>query len=202
VARTGWDFLLGQGKYIVEILKRFGMMDCKPMPTPLVANMKLFSDTSLDLVDATIYRQMIGSLMFLTNTRPEICFSVNTLIQYMVKPRRVHWIAAKHVLRYLKGTVEYGMSYDADQEISLQGYTDADWVGSVTHRKSTSGCCFNLGSAVTSWLNRNHSSVALSIAKAEYIATCSVNGEAVWLRKLLTRLFDLELDVTCIWCDN
>jgi len=93
------EIFLGQGKYTVEILKRFGMMDCKSMPTPMVANLKIFSDTSSDLVDATIYRQMIGSLMYLTNTRTDICFVVNTLSQYMVEPRRVHWIAAKHVLR-------------------------------------------------------------------------------------------------------
>jgi len=117
---------LRQGKYTVEIMQRFGMMDCKSMPTPMVANLKLLSDTSSDRVDATIYRQMIGSLMYLTNTRPDICFFVNTLNQYMVEPRRVHWIAAKHVLRYLKGTVEYGLNYEADHEISLQGYTDAD----------------------------------------------------------------------------
>jgi hypothetical protein len=178
------------------------MMDCKSMPTPMVANLKIFSDTSSELVDATIYRQMIGSLMYLANMRPDICFAVNTLSQYMVEPRRVHWIAAKHVLRYLKGTIEYGLKYDGNCKIKLQGYTDADWAGSVTDRKSTSGCCFNLGSAVISWLIRKQSSVALSTVKAEYIAACLASGEAVWLRKLLTRLFDLEMDETCIWCDN
>jgi len=80
------------------------MMDCKSMPTSMVANLKLLNETSSDRVDSTIYRQMIGSLMYLTNTRPDICFAVNTLSQFMVEPRRVHWIAAKHVLRYLKGT--------------------------------------------------------------------------------------------------
>ena len=118
-------------------------MDCKSMPTPMVANLKLLNDTSSDRVDSTIYRQMIGSLMYLTNTRPNICFAVNTLSQFMVEPRRVHWIAAKHVLRYLKGTVDYGLRYTYDHEMSLVGYTDADWAGSVTDRKSTSGCCFS-----------------------------------------------------------
>jgi len=73
-----------------------------------------------------MYRQMIGSLMYLTNTISDICFVVNTLSEYMVEPRHVHWIVAKHVLRYLKGTIEYGLIYDADREIKLQGYTDAD----------------------------------------------------------------------------
>ena len=92
---------LGQGKYAVEILKRFGMM---AMATPMASNLKLLSDASSETVDATMYRQMIGSLMYLTNTRPDICFDVNTLSQYLTDPRSVHLIAAKHILRYLKGT--------------------------------------------------------------------------------------------------
>ena len=127
-------FSLGKEKYTVEILQRFGMMDCKSMPTPMVANLKLLNDTSSDRVDSTIYRQMIGSLMYLTNTRSDICFAVNTLNQFMVEPRRVHWIAAKHVLRYLKGTVEYGLKYRPDHEVNLESYTDADWTDSVTDR--------------------------------------------------------------------
>jgi hypothetical protein len=122
------------------------MMDCKSMPTPMVTNLKLLSDTSSETVDATMYRQMIGSLMYLTNTRPDICFVVNTLSQYMVVPRCVHLIATKHVMRYLKGTIDYGLRYVSDREISLQGYTDSDWVGSVADQKSTYGCCFSLGS--------------------------------------------------------
>jgi hypothetical protein len=99
-------------------------------------------DESEETVDATMDRHMIGSLM---NTRPYICFVVNTLSQYMVVSRRVHLIAAKHVMRYLKGTIDYGLRYVLDREISLQGYTDSDWVGSVANQKSTSGCCFSIG---------------------------------------------------------
>ena len=82
------------------------------------------------------------------------------------------------------------------------GYTDSDWAGSVTDRKSTSGCCFSLGSAVIAWCSRKKTSVALSTTKAEYIATCSTSSKVVWLQKLLSGLFDLELDATCIYCDN
>jgi hypothetical protein len=182
------EIFLCQGKYAVEILKRFDMMDCKSMPTPMVTNLKLLSDTSSEIVDVTMYRQMIGSLMYLTNTRPDICFAVNTLSQYMVEPRRVHLVAAKHVLRYLKGTIDYGLRYVSDHKISLQGYTDSDWAGSVTDRKSTSGCCFSLGSAMISWFSRKQTSVALSTTEAEYIAACSASSEAVWLQKLTCRI--------------
>jgi hypothetical protein len=113
------EICLSQGKYAVEILKRFGMMDCKSMTTPMMTSPKLLCDTSSEIVDATLYRQMIGSLMYLTNRRLDICFVVNTLSQYMVELRHVHLITAKHVMRYLKGTIEYGIKYDADCEFRL-----------------------------------------------------------------------------------
>ena len=95
------EIVLSQGKYAVEILKRFGMMDCKSISMSMTTNLKLLGDTTSKTVDATLYKQMIGSLMYLTNTRPNICFAVNTLSQYMVELRHVHLIVAKHVLRYL-----------------------------------------------------------------------------------------------------
>jgi hypothetical protein len=196
------EICLSQGKYVVEILKRFGMIDCKSMTTPMTTIPKLLCDTSSEIVDATLYRQMIGSLIFLTNTRPNICFVVNTLSQYMVEPRHVHLIATKHAMRYLKGTIEYGIKYDADCEFRLQGYSDSDWDGSVTDRKSTSGCCFSLGSCMISWFSMKQTSVALSTTEAKYMATCLACIEAVWLRKLLSGLFDIELDATSICCDN
>jgi hypothetical protein len=149
-----------------------------------------------------MYGQIIGSLMYLTNTRPDMCFAVNTVSQFLVEPRRVHLVAAKHVMRYLKGTMDYGLSYDGDHDFTLIGYTDADWAGSVADRKSTSGCCFSLRSAMISWQSRKQSSIALSTAEAEYIDACSSRCEALWLRKLLTGLFDLEMRATAILCDN
>jgi hypothetical protein len=130
------------------------MLECKAMNTPMETKLKLLVDTSLELVDATLYRQIIGSLMYLTNTKPDICFFVNTLSQYLVEPRNVHLEATKHVMRYLKGTLEYGLCYTRDHDFRLYGYTDSDWAGSVSDRKSTSGCCFSLGSAMTSWQSR------------------------------------------------
>jgi hypothetical protein len=196
------EICLSQGKYAVEILKRFGMMDCKSVTTPMMTNSKFLCDTSSEIVDAILYRQMIGSLMYLMNTRPDICFVVNTLSQYMVEPKHVHLIAAKHVMRYLKGTIEYGIKYDVDCEFRLQGYSDSDWASSVTDRKSTSGCCFSLGSGMISWFSRMQTSVALSTTEAEYMAACLACTEAVWLRKLLSGLFYIELDATSIHCDN
>eukprot|EP00253_Pinus_taeda_P020682 PITA_20682 len=158
-------FFLGQGKYIVDIFNEFHMEDCKPMPTPMITNWKKLHASDSELVDPTLYRQLIGCLMFLVNTRLDICFAVNTMSQFM-------W------------------------------YTDSDWVGCASNRKSTSRCCFGLGSTVISWINRKQQSVALSLAKAKYMATSLASCEAIWLRKMLFGLFGQALRPSVIYCDN
>ena len=125
-------------------------MDRKAMTTPMASKLKLLSDASLDSVDAMLYHQMIGSLMHLTNTRPDICFSINTLSQFLTDPIYVHLIVVKYILRYLKGTVDYGLKYEVSQNINLEGYVDSDWEGSSIDRKRTSWCCFSMGSGVIS----------------------------------------------------
>jgi hypothetical protein len=142
--------------------------------------------------------QVIGSLIYLTNTRPYICFFVNTLSQYMVEKRPVYLVAENHVLRYLKGTMDYGLWYGSDHE----GFLDLYWANSVANQKSTSRCCFNLGSAMISWFSRKKSNVALSTNEAYFIASCSTSNKSVWIQKMLVGLFDLNLEATCIWCDN
>ena len=114
------------------------MIDYKSMTTPMASNLKLLSDAPSDTVDAMIYHQMICSLMYMTNMRPYIFFVVNTL-------RHVHLMFAKHAVRYLKGTVEYGLKYEANQNTNLEGYVDSNWASSAIDRKSTSRCCFSMG---------------------------------------------------------
>jgi hypothetical protein len=105
-------------------------------------------------------------------------------------------------MRYLKGTLDFGLCYNGDHDFKLIGYTDTDWGGSVFDRKSTSGCCFSLRSTMTSWKSCKQSSIALNTIEVEYIAACFASCEAIWLRKLLTWLFDLEMEATKILCDN
>ena len=118
--------------------------------------------------------------MYLTNTRPDICFAMNTLSQYLVQPR------------YLKGTIDFGLYYDNSHEYRLYGYTDAYWAGSISDRKSTSGGCYSMGSAMISWFSKKQSSVALSTVEAKYIAACFASCEAIWLQKLMSGLFNLD----------
>ena len=120
----------------------------------------------------------------------------------MVKPTLLFWKAGKHVLRYLRGTSEYGLWYRQSDELKLHGFTNADWVGSPTDRKSTSGGIFSIGSTTVSWYNRKQRSITLSSAEAEYMATSLVACEAIWMRKILVGLFSSHLDPTVIYCDN
>ena len=107
----------------------------------------------------------------------------------MVDPRRVHWTVAKHILRYIRGTVEYGLVYERRGSVQLTGFIDVDWAGCVEDWKSTSGCCFSIGSRVVSWLGRKQRSVALSSTETEYMEASMDACEGMWLRKLLAGLF-------------
>ena len=116
--------------------------------------------------------------------------------------RHEHWIAANHVLRYICGTINYGLRYTTSSDIQLHGFTDSDWAGSAEDRKSTSGMCFILGSIAISWGSKKKKSVSLSTAEAKYMATCEACTKAIWLRKLISDLFDQIPESTIIYCDN
>jgi hypothetical protein len=178
------------------------MDGCKPMLTPMTTNFRKLNASEFELVDPTLYHQLIESLMYLVNTILDISFDVNTLSQFMVEPRRVQWSSTKHVLRYVAGTVDYGLDYVRGDGVGLVEYLDLDWAGCASDRKSTSGCCFGLGSAIVSWLNRKQKSMVLSSIEAEYMAASQASCEAIWLCKLLVGLFGQELRPTTIYCDN
>ena len=118
------------------------------------------------------------------NTRPDICFDVNTL-------RHVHLMVVKHAVRYLKGIVDYGLKYEANKKINMEGFVDSNCACSAIDRKITSRCCFSMGLGVISWFSMKQSCVELSTTEAEYVAACLASCEEVWLRKLLSDLFDL-----------
>ena len=120
----------------------------------------------------------------------------------MSDSRHVHWVASKHVLRYLHGMVRYGLRYTSIRGVRLFGYIDSDWAGSAVDQKSTSSYCFSMGSVMISWSSRKHSSMALTTAKAEYIAANDANKESIWLPKLLVGLFREVLETTIIHCAN
>ncbi|CAN0920234.1 Retrovirus-related Pol polyprotein from transposon TNT 1-94 [Linum grandiflorum] len=173
------DIFISQEKYTEDMMKRFHMATCKPIATPMALNEKLQQDDGVKKVDGKIYRSLVGSLIYLTHTRPDICHSVSLISRFMNEPSKLHFAAAKRILRYLQGTKQMGLRYKKEEGSKLTGYTDSDWAGSLDDRKSTSGYIFCLGTKPISWSSKKQKTVALSSAEAEYIAATDAACEAV-----------------------
>jgi hypothetical protein len=181
---AGQNFVC-QSKYIREILKRFKMDQCKSSTIPIQQNVKLSCDDGSKEVNGTVYRQMVGSLNYLTTTRHDIAYSMSVLSQFMEKPHEIHWNAAKEILKYLKGTLDYGIKYTDASDIELTGYSDSDWDGNLDDQRSTIGYAVGIGYGVVSWSSKKQPTVSLSSTKEKYKALCATTCEDVWLRRLL-----------------
>ena len=196
---------MSQKSYLEKVLQKFNMSDCKAKRTPSEAKLN-FSANSPSF-DARKYREAIGSLIYaMTATRPDISWIVSKLAQYAQNPTEDHWTAVKHVLRYLKGTLDYSLSFTKSEDgLDLMGYCDADWAGSTEDRKSTSGYCFflNKNSACISWKCRKQSTVALSSCEAEYVAISTALQEAKFLMQLMNEMVNKKV-VHCVklYADN
>jgi hypothetical protein len=158
---------ISQTKYIQDILKKFGMKDGKPMKTPMGTNGYLDLDTGGKSIDQKVYRSMIGSLLYLCASRPDIKLFVCTCARFQANPKEVHLRAVKRIMRYLIYTPKFGLSYPKGSTLDLIGYSDADWTGCKIDRKSTSGTCQFLGRSLVSWASKKQNSVALSTAEAK-----------------------------------
>jgi len=190
-----------QSKYSKEILTRFNMDDCNPISTPLDGNEKLKKPDSQEDTTKYPYQSLIGSLMYLAvSTRPDISYTVSALSQFNQNHGEEHWNAAKRVLRYLKGTLDYGLTFRKTGE-SLHGYVDADWAGCIDDRRSFTGYCFILADAAISWEAKKQRTVALSSTEAEYMALSEGTKEALYLQNLLGEL-DLKTNPIVLFNDN
>ncbi|XP_042045110.1 secreted RxLR effector protein 161-like [Salvia splendens] len=191
-----------QEKYTENLLKRFKMEGCKPLATSLVTNEKFSKEDGTPKANAAIYRSIIGSLLYLTASRPDIMYPTSLLSRFMQDPSQVHYGAAKRILRYLQGTRDYGIWYTPESFSKLIGYTDSDWGGSTDDMKSTSGYTFSLGSGIFSWSSKKQDCVAQSSAEAEYVATALTTSQAIWLRRILRYMGEHQENPTEIYCDN
>nr|XP_017221153.1 PREDICTED: uncharacterized mitochondrial protein AtMg00810-like [Daucus carota subsp. sativus] len=200
VDHTENGLFLCQQKYATDLLKRFGMLECKPVSTPMEPNAKLCAHEGKDLQDSSMYRQIVGSLIYLTITRPDISYSVGVISRYMQNPKKSHLEAVRRVLRYIKGTVSYGLMYKKGEDCSVLGYCDADYAGDHDTRRSTTGYMFMLGSGAVSWCSKRQPTVSLSTTEAEYRAAAMAAQESTWLIQLMQDLHqpvDAEIPLLC-----
>jgi hypothetical protein len=201
--REKGEMKMSQQRYANEVLARFQMADAEPKPTPLPhgAMLRRAEDGEEVFADSRKYRELVGSLMYLAvYTRPDLAQAVYQLARYMSAPTAQHWEYGKHVLRYLKGTVGYGIVYGGG-DLSFRAYSDADWAGDRDSRRSTTGYVFMLNGGAVSWRSRLQHTVAVSSMEAEYQASADAAREAMWLSELQS-VFSGKREPVHIWGDN
>nr|XP_028965178.1 pentatricopeptide repeat-containing protein At4g16390, chloroplastic-like [Malus domestica] len=181
--KSNGDLFINQGKYAKDLIHKAGMVDCKNCYTPCKPhNQVLTSDGSL-LSDSTLYRSLLGGLQYLTFTRPNIAFAVNTMCQYMSAPTDVHFARVKRILRYLQGTVHCGLTYISGGSLFVNAYSDSDWVADLNTRRSITSYVVFLGNNPISWQSKKQSSVSRSSIEAEYRALAHTTAYIAWIRK-------------------
>ena len=184
------------------MLKKFRMEYCKHVSTPMVTGCKLSKDDESKEVDQRQYISMIGSLLYVTASRPDVMQAVGQVARFQASPKESHVLAVKRIFRYLKGTMDYGLWYPKGNELTLIAYTDADWAGSVDDRKSTSGAAFYLGDCLVSWMSKKQSSVTLSTSEEEYIAATTYYTQVLWMKQTLQDIQVNYEEPISILCDN
>ncbi|CAJ2637099.1 unnamed protein product [Trifolium pratense] len=192
---TSKGLMLHQRKYAGEILKRFNMTDCTPAITPMETNLKLEKNENEDTIDPTMFKQIVGSLRYLCNSRPDICFAVGLVSRFMEDPRQSHMKAATRILKYIAGTLDYGILFPKsakNTKLEIVCYSDSDWCGDKVDRRSTTGYFFKFLKAPVAWCSRKQPVVALSSCEAEYIAGSYAACQALWMRSVLE---ELQIDV-------
>ncbi|GJX07723.1 retrovirus-related pol polyprotein from transposon TNT 1-94 [Tanacetum coccineum] len=201
VSQSPGGIFINQAKYALETLKKYGMDLSDPVDTPMVDRLKLDEDLMGIPVDQTRFRGMVGSLMYLTASRPDLVFVVCMCARYQAKPTKKHFEAIKRVFWYLKGTINMGLWYPKDNAMSLTAYADADHAGCQDSRRSTSGSAQFLGDRLVSWSSKKQRSTTISTTEAEYIAMSGCCAQMLWMP---SQLKDYEFDFNKIplYCDN
>lgn len=177
---------ISQRNYLEDLLKRFGMFECKPVSTPMENKLRLRKGVE-ELITSKPYRELIGCLMYASlTTRPDISAAVNYFSQFQSCPNEVHWVHLKRVLRNIKGSLDVGLIYQENADIQLlMVYCDADWANDLVDRRSVTGCVFKLFGCTVSWITRKQQTVSLSSTEAELSALCTAACHAIWMIRLL-----------------
>ncbi|XP_040370263.1 uncharacterized protein LOC112183342 isoform X4 [Rosa chinensis] len=197
--KTG--MFLCQTKYAENLVKKFGLEYAKAVTNPMSTSVKLTEDLTGKSVDQTLYRSMIGSLLYLTASRPDISYSVGVCARFQANPKESHLEAVKRIIRYVSGTATCGVYFTFDSNIEIAGYSDADWGGNLKDRKSTSGGCFFIGNNMVAWHSKKQNCISLSTAEAEYVAAGSCCTQMLWMKQML-RDYGFSQGKLTILCDN
>ena len=180
VSSSADGYYLTQAKYTSDLISRASITDSKIVNTPIEYNCRLNSHDGKSPSDTTLYRQLVGSLIYLIVTRPDISYAVHVVSQFMAAPRSPHYAAVLRILRYLKGTIFDGLHFSSYSSLTLQAYSDTDRVGDPTARRSTTGYCFLLGYSLISWRSKKQTVVTRSSTEAEYRALTATTTELIW----------------------
>ncbi|XP_057985399.1 secreted RxLR effector protein 161-like [Hevea brasiliensis] len=199
---------ISQEGYAKKILEKFKMLDCNPVNMLMECGVKLSKFDSEEKVDSTLFKSLVGSLRYLTFSRPDILFSVGLVSHFMEAPVFSHMNVAKRILHYLKGTIDFGLFYSSSNKFKLVGFCDSNFARDVDDRKSTMGFVFFMGDCAITWSSKNQSIVTLSTCESEYVAATSYTCHAIWLRRLLKGLEPQRFILTIslhklslrIWC--
>ncbi|GKB14355.1 retrovirus-related pol polyprotein from transposon TNT 1-94, partial [Tanacetum coccineum] len=200
VSQNPRGIFINQSKYAQEILKKFGFDSCTPIDTPMAERPNLDEDKGGKLIDPTRFRGMVGSLMYLSASRPDIVFAVCMCARYQAKPTEMH-LTIKRIFRYLKGTIHMGLWYPKDSGFELKAFADADYAGCHDTRRSTSGSAQFLGHRLVSWSSKKQKSTAISTTEAEYIALSGCCAQILWMRSQL-RDYGFAFNKIPMYCDN
>ncbi|KAK7262883.1 hypothetical protein RJT34_30464 [Clitoria ternatea] len=200
IARSSKGIVVNQHKYALELLLDSGLLCCKEATTPMDSSVKLGATIGKPLSDISSYRTLIGRLLYLTTTRPDIAFMVNQLSQFLSASTDQHQAAAHRVLRYIKGSPGCGLFYPSSNNHKLTAYSD--WAGCIDSRKSITGYCLYIGSSLISWRSKKQTTTARSSCEAEYRALAATVCEVQWISYLLQDLQAVEPSPVPLFCDN
>lgn len=178
------------------------MLECKPADSPMDPNLKLLPNQGETYSNPERYRRLVGKLIYLTITRPDISFAVGVVSQFMQSPHNDHWDAVIRILRYIKRTPGQGLLYEDKGSTQIVGFCDADWAGSPIDRRSTSGYCVSIGGNLVSWKSKKQNVVARSSAEAEYRAMAVATCELIWIKQILQELKFGNTQQMKLCCDN
>ncbi|MFS7918608.1 putative RNA-directed DNA polymerase [Helianthus anomalus] len=202
VLRSKQGIFICQRKYVLDLLAETGMVECRPADTPMMVNHGLHMEDGADLADKERYQRIVGKLIYLSHTRPDIAYAVGVVSQFMHQPQASHMEVVLRIIRYLKGTAGHGILFKSNGHLEIQAYTDADWAGDKGTRRSTSGYFTMVGGNLVTWRSKKQKVVALSSAEAEFRGVARGLAEVLWIRKLLTEIGFLPTTATKIMCDN